>query len=243
MPDEARSNEQPNRADFNVFNQLLAIAELGAPSAEIFGFFSSRQNTTSLTRVMNYMRDTGPSSGSASRRTPNVDDAQTTTRTNDRTVARTTRSSAQSSSRGMHRIAVDLRSIPLRTLTSPQWFIDANRDKVLGKPMSFVAIAACNMLPPSYPNTKKRFIILHFGHNLWAILYVPRSAELYFDANVGFNFADGTLAHFRGVYGHESRHQRLLRFTERSEVQRVNALDAIKDCAALNLRLDAEQSD
>ncbi len=225
-----------------MLNRLLTIAELGAPSAEIFDFFANRHNTTSLKRVMDYMVDTGPSSGSTSRRTANVDDTQTTTRTNDRTVARTTRSSAQSSTRGMHRIAVDLRSIPLRTLTSPRWFIDSDRDSVLGKPMSFVAIVACNMLPPSYPNTKKRYTILHFGHNLWAILYVPRSAELYFDADAGFDFADGTLAHFRGVYGHESRHQRLLKFTERSEVERVNTLDAVKDCAALNLRLDTEQS-
>lgn len=249
MPDESPSNNQPDRADFDALNRFLTIAELGAPSAEIFDFFANRRNTSSLKRVMDYMVDMGPSSSSTSQRTSRtsagVDDAtQTTTTTTrtDRAVACTTRSSAQSSTRGMHRIAVDLRSIPLRSLTSPRWFIDAGRDEVLGKPMSFVAIVACNIIAPSYPDTKKRYIILHFGHNVWGILYVPRSADLYFDANREFDFADGTLAHLKGVYGHESRHQRLLKFTERSEVERVNTLDAVKDCAALNLRLDAEQS-
>ncbi|KAF6767155.1 hypothetical protein PSEUBRA_002928 [Kalmanozyma brasiliensis GHG001] len=231
MPTRTIEVEHPNDADFDVLKDLMKRIREGASTSNVYRFLSDPQRGPSIVRVAHSLIESPmPPRTSTATRTAEGTKAPTSSAP----VAGTREANARTP-----RAPVELGRINLWTLTPPRFWLRANKEDVLGKQMSFIAVVACNIITPAYPTTQKRYVVLHFGHDEWAILYVPRSMYLYHDADGEFVFKDGTLAHIKGVYGHESRHQRLLKFTETSAIDRIKTEDALKVCTSVNARLNA----
>lgn len=125
-------------------------------------------------------------------------------------------------------------------MTSPRRWLTSDLDTIVGHSMSFIAIIAANILTPTFPETQKRYIVLHFGNNDWSMLYVPSTVELYKDPTLHFMFKEGTLVHLKNVFVHESKQRHLLKFTETSFIEKVDTRDPLKHCAEFNARLNAQ---
>ncbi|GAC92719.1 nimEcyclinB [Pseudozyma hubeiensis SY62] len=125
-------------------------------------------------------------------------------------------------------------------ITSPRKWLNSDFDTLVDHSMSFIAIIAANILTPTFPETQKRYIVLHFGNNDWSLLYVPSTVGLYKDPTLHFTFKEGTLVHLKNVFVHESKQRHLLKFTETSFIEKVDTRDPLKHCAEFNARLNAQ---